>query len=663
MIRTVQLLLTLTLMALLLLPNTMPNSQPAPHGTSQRIQAQSLLHHAYNQGYAWQQLLVEGLEATAFERALARFHEQRRLTRDGLQQMVGGAGEADRVVWQGLMQSHAALDGAFRLALERYQVVQQNPKGAAVAVMPDYAAQFLNPLQQAVVGLQQDGGRARSVGWLGAVGLMGGLGLVIGGLLLGTLLLKGRYGVVWQGSVGLLNGLWPKDLPPLPPIRRGGELAWMEQALLRLTQAYKTGCEEITAQLASRPEVLDGAPRGLWQGGSGSPKDIHGVVVVVLEALPQLAAQWGTLPLEQRLRDTLERLQQPLEGVQATVALWGMDAIAVRLPPLPEQLALAGWVSRISAVVHGPSQQDPLPLPWRGQIGVALGADGDLSAALRRAWLAAHQPKQGGYRCYAAPQDGPLEGLQSWLSLSVAVQARQGEPRFTPVVTLREGGMAYLEMTMQWQHANGAAVVWPEGFSTWQNSLQLPGVAFWLLEQAIYALHRWGERTLSLLVDLQGWPLPEREMVGRLRTLLVRLQVQPQQLVLLMDHQSWNESLQQRAWQGWQALGCGLAIGGIAGVAQWQSWPEGCMVRLDGHVLQRMQGEGSGAAAELEAMALMAREQGMQLLVSGVENRIGLELSKSLGCDAFAGAFIAEPMDETSFLQWRNHSPWVGGQG
>ncbi|MEG3640380.1 EAL domain-containing protein [Magnetococcus sp. PR-3] len=632
--------------------------QQATPGQAHHAQdAEPLLKQAYAQAYAWQQLLVEGLMVEKFETYLAKFHKHRRVTREGLQRMVTRLeGDPALARWQALLQAHMAMDPAFRQALERFQVVQENPKEAAVAVMPDLENRFLNPLEHAVGQLQQQRSQALQQQEQGHRGLtpllLWGMGsaLVMWMLQLGLLYRWQQHPLKQMAQ--LLKNIWPDTVPqPDLPIEKAPAL-WLEQALLALTRPRSLPTpKDDPAPVCTDPLRLELGPLRHAHGEG----DIHGLVVVRLLDSEQMGLQIGMKPWVEWLTNAMARLHQSL-GAEASAMMLGMQGIAVRLPAVPEPLALAGWVSQITTALQGLPQTLSLPLPLSVSVGVGLKADRDLQQALQQAWLASYLPQRSGYGCYEQAL-AAQSMTEPWYSLCEAVQARRGMALFTPIVSLQAGGVSYVEMSMHWQHEEGGVMTLPTQPVAWYLQLQLPGVAWWMMEQAVHQLHAWRQEALNIQLDLQRWPLPDVTFVGRLQTLMMRLQVPEARLTILIHHDQWRDPHQQQSIQAFQRLGIQWGVKGVGGITHWQGWPSSCLICLDELWIKRLEGD-EEACAELQALSILTAEHEMTMMASAVESRMTLELSKKMGCDAFQGAFIAPAMAADDFLTWRNRSPW-----
>jgi EAL domain-containing protein (putative c-di-GMP-specific phosphodiesterase class I) len=239
--------------------------------------------------------------------------------------------------------------------------------------------------------------------------------------------------------------------------------------------------------------------------------------------------------------------------------------------------------------------------------------------------------------------------------VSLESQIRRGIERtefhmhYQPVVDLRQGGWAGAEALARWHHPVDGLVT-PDVFIPLaeETGLILPlGDA--LFEQALIDIGTMGVGlSRPIAVNISPVQLSDRGILTRMRTVLDRFGIPPQQIVLELTESSIMEGLDaaRGVLEDLAASGFRLVIDdfgtGYSSIARLTELPV-IGIKIDRSFTGRL---GTDPAVEqvIAAIIDLAHALGLHVVSEGVETEYALNRLRELGCDLAQGYLFCRPV-------------------
>lgn len=273
--------------------------------------------------------------------------------------------------------------------------------------------------------------------------------------------------------------------------RRLGEVVERERAQRELQRLVY---EDPLTGLPSRA----GFVRRLQQALDGSPERLH-LLVVDLQRLNDVNQAHGFRIGDKLLKAVGERLAADLGKDECLARLGEGHFGALRRVPESRgdrtEAAAAAWVERR---LTAPLSVEGRPIKVDATIGIArLGGDCRTpEEALRRAQLARHAARESDDRSWVAftPEldREAKERIRITEGLRVALDCRQFELRYQPVVRLADGRPVAVEALLRWRHPSLGWQMPDRFIPIAERSQLIVPIGEWALRAACRALADWG---------------------------------------------------------------------------------------------------------------------------------------------------------------------------
>ena len=285
-------------------------------------------------------------------------------------------------------------------------------------------------------------------------------------------------------------------------------------------------------------------------------------------------------------------------------------------------------------------------------------------AVMQDAGLAMREAKRlGGSRhCLFTPalrdqawQRGSLEA-----DLRRALDDQQLFVVYQPIVSLADASVAGMEALVRWQHPK-RGVVSPDQFIAIAEETGLIVVlGEWVLRQACEQLVRW-QRTLgpraprSMSVNLSRAQILEPSIVGTVARALAASGLAAGALQLeVTESLAAQDTLVQQRLEELKALGLTLALDdfgtGYSSLASLHLLPVD-VVKIDRSFISQSVTDPHHQVL-IEAVIMVARSLGLQVVAEGVETQAQAALLAALECDKAQGYFYARPSPDAAVTQW-----------
>jgi diguanylate cyclase (GGDEF)-like protein len=297
-------------------------------------------------------------------------------------------------------------------------------------------------------------------------------------------------------------------------------------------------------------------------------------------------------------------------------------------------------------------------------VGMALGRDAeDPLDLLKNAELALIQAKRQGGACarlYSRDFEAPQDAVALEAELRRALDEKQMDVFYQPIVRLRDATVAGFEALLRWHHPTRGLVVPADFIAHSEATGLIVALGRFALERAAQDLAQWQrffpiEPALFVSVNLSRRQLSDAEFEENLGKLLAQSSILPGTLKLEVTESAIGAGADAKATLARiRDLGAGLAIDdfgtGLSTLSQLKDLPFDTM-KIDQSFLAR-QGEPESAdgAVVLGSIVKLAQELGRTIIVEGVESERDANWLAGLGCEYGQGYFFSTPLSAADAL-------------
>jgi diguanylate cyclase (GGDEF)-like protein len=355
-----------------------------------------------------------------------------------------------------------------------------------------------------------------------------------------------------------------------------------------------------------------------------------------------------------------ERLRTLVRGAD-TVARMGGDEFAIVQPAISGPADAATLAQRIVSVVGEPYDISGVPVVIGTTIGISIAGTPGCKPEneLRNADIALYRAKKAGrgtFCFYDAGMDLALhERHELSLDLAQAIEGKQFELFYQPVVGLESDRIKAFEALIRWRHPTKGLIP-PGAFLTLaeQLGLILP-LGEWVLEEACMAAQSWPQ-DLCVAVNLSPTHFRSKGLVNAVRRALDksglaarRLEIDVTEAILLRDPATALAVLHEL-----RALGVRIAMDdfgtGYSSISHLHSFPFD-KVKIDQSFVEKMMANRSSLNV-VRAVATLANGLGIEATAEGVETEEQLAAIRAEGCTEMQGFLSSEPVpaDEIPLL-------------
>ncbi len=361
------------------------------------------------------------------------------------------------------------------------------------------------------------------------------------------------------------------------------------------------------------------------------------------------------------LKSVAQRIRSTTRTDDIVVRMGGDEFIVVlKTASSTEQINEAA--SRITEALAAPMLIDGRPLVTTASIGVSLfPRDGStMGELLRQSDTAMYQAKDRGrnnFQLFSPVMERKLkEHIAIESSLRAALQARQLDVHYQPIVDIETHRVVALETLLRWRHP-ALGFVPPERFVAVaeETGLIVP-IGDFVLARAIEDTARWraaGADVVPVSVNISAVQLQRSDLPATIASLTRKHRVSPYMLQLELTESAVFEGREGRNGESsrdaiarLRELGARIAIDdfgtGYSSLSYLKQWRVDYL-KIDRSFVRDLVTDMSDLAI-VEAIIAMAKHLNIEVIAEGIEGWQQLEKLRQLGCSYAQGYLLARPV-------------------
>ena len=350
----------------------------------------------------------------------------------------------------------------------------------------------------------------------------------------------------------------------------------------------------------------------------------------------------------------LERTLRPVD----TLARFGGDEFAILLSGIEDTTAAVRVAERIHEELSQPFDLDKNSAFASASIGIALSSSGYSRPEdiLRDADTAMYRAKENGKARTEMFDSGmharAVSRLQLEHDLRQAVEQKQFEIHYQPIVALESRHLAGFEALVRWNHPRRGIISPADFIPIAEETGVIVPIGQWVLEEACRQVREWQvdspiHRALNLSVNLSGRQVAQPDLVDQIKGALERSELNPHHLKLEITESVVMENAEAAAqtFKQLRALGVQLSIDdfgtGYSSLSYLHRFPLNYL-KIDRSFVDRMTIDGDNAI--VRTITTLAQNLGMEVIAEGIETEDQYNHLRVLGCEYGQGYLFSPPV-------------------
>ena len=346
----------------------------------------------------------------------------------------------------------------------------------------------------------------------------------------------------------------------------------------------------------------------------------------------------------------------------ASVSRLGGDEFTVILPDLTDPRFSAEVARNILDSFNTPFSLDGHEVFVSASVGVAIfPTDGtDVESLLKNADAAMYQAKRNGRNTFEffakSMSTSAVNRLTLESHLRKAIDGKQFEIWYQPVIDVRTGRVASAEALIRWHHPGWGIVLPGEFIPLCEETGLIVPLGEWILRSVCSQNEAWqlqGLPPIPIAVNLSGQQLRGGAVVELVRDALGQANLDPRYLILELTESILmeNEGGATAALPALAELGIGLAIDdfgtGYSSLSYLKHFPVDT-VKIDKSFVCDVTSNPNDAAIT-SAIIAMGHALDLRVVGEGVETAEQAELLRLQGCDLIQGFWVSRPIPAKAF--------------
>ena len=343
------------------------------------------------------------------------------------------------------------------------------------------------------------------------------------------------------------------------------------------------------------------------------------------------------------------------------VARIGGDEFVVVVSELRSETEAMEVANRTRRLFTEPFEVREAELATSVSIGVAV-ADGrdstvDGEAMVRDADTAMYQAKDAGRDAVAvfdpSMRDRASRRLALERDLHHAVERKQLQLHYQPIIDLVSGRVSGFEALLRWEHPSWGQIPPLSFIPVAEDTGLIVEIGAWVMREAARQLATWratipGGSDLSMAVNLSARQLRDHDIVDRVARAIVDSQVPANSITLELTESTLMENPATAAelLGALKQLGVSIAIDdfgtGYSSLAYLRRFPVDA-VKIDRAFVDDLDRDDTAEETLIAAIVAMAGALSVETIAEGVETEAQHERLRVLGCDEAQGYLFSRP--------------------
>jgi PAS domain S-box/diguanylate cyclase (GGDEF) domain len=343
------------------------------------------------------------------------------------------------------------------------------------------------------------------------------------------------------------------------------------------------------------------------------------------------------------------------------VVRMGGDEFIVVLRNVRNPAQISETASRINEALAQPVIVDGRPLLTTASIGIALfPRDGtDMGELLKHSDTAMYQAKDRGrnnFQLFSPILDRRLkERIALETSLRAALQSRQLDVRYQPIIDIETRKVVALEALLRWQHPAQGAIPPSRFIAVAEETGLIVPIGEFVLERVMQDAARWragGAKLVPIAVNVSAVQLLRSDLRRTILKLSAQHRIEPEMLQLELTESAVFESREARYGESSEdaiarlrEIGVAIAIDdfgtGYSSLSYLKRWRVDSL-KIDRTFVRDVVTDLSDLAI-VGAIVAMARHLHIAVVAEGIEGFQQLEKLRQLGCGFAQGNLFARP--------------------
>ena len=382
----------------------------------------------------------------------------------------------------------------------------------------------------------------------------------------------------------------------------------------------------------------------------------YAVLVVDLDRFGRVNSCLGSMAGDEMLITVARRIKGALRASDVLGRIGG-DEFGILLSLDDDRSEADQVANRIRNVLSTPFRLSELEIRISCAIGIAFGGDetGDAEDAIRHAQFAVRRSKETGQaEAYqTAALDQAREQFVMETALRRAIEAKQLELHYQPIVDLATGRIIAFESLARWQAEDGSDIPPSEFISVAEESGLIVPLGRWAINEALRTLATWdamagGDCGARVAVNLSPIQLQRDRVAPLIADALARhglngdrLKLELTESALIADPDGNAEVL-----KALKATGATIAMDdfgtGYSNLAYLQRLPID-ILKIDRSFVTGMLADRDKIAI-VRAILSLATALGMETVAEGIETQELGQTLAALGCTYGQGYAYAKPL-------------------
>ena len=416
--------------------------------------------------------------------------------------------------------------------------------------------------------------------------------------------------------------------------------------------------------LPNRRYFMDHLDRALREVRSGRRR--IAVVLIDIDRFRLINDTLGHTAGDELMVQAARRFQMSPAAAQCVLARWGGDQFALLIPEVHSSEDALGIASALQATLREPVELRRHRLTVTARAGATVVEAGPLRAedVLREADIALSADKKadsGRPVAYVPAMGGQAASLVSLeADLHLALERRELELLFQPIVELHTRHMIGAEALLRWRHPV-EGLLRPERFLgiAEEAGLMVP-ITHWIVRRACRLAGEWRRRlpprtNFFISVNLSATALRDPQLGDELAGALSQMQTPSEALKfelseggLVSDVGAAREQLERLRSMGIQLMLDDFGTG-YSSLNYLQLFPFD-FVKIDRPLHERIPSE-AATVGIMTAMLQIAASLGLTPIAETVETQAAAQALEQMGCNFGQGYFFSGPVTAEEALQ------------